>query len=766
MNTLKSRIDNNSSDDGATGRGTKFFRPHERESSVPFFQARLPVGPVHDRFEQEADTVANGIMHTPQAPRQLQASPTPVPLQRMCAACENENEEKQAGLQRKAHAGAEITEAPPLVNQVLQRQGHPLDTPTRTFMEQRIGYDFSQVRVHTGTQEAQSAQGIAAQAYTSGNHIVFNHGQYQPHTPAGKKLLAHELTHTVQQQSSVKRLPIQRSPHPPQRSDCAAQDDYIRLIVVNQETPQTLTIFWNASGQTETDTCSTGKGTCCVGNTASDDVVGAQTAASRQSGSHWTPIGVRTMARIINLGAADQRRYWSEFDDPRDIAIHAYNVFDGTPLSHGCVRTSVEMARKVYCGSMTGRTRVEVRGFARPRCNHPAIQNEWLGDGITTIPRCRAQSGLGTEVERLQRVPPGLLNQPVIDAFRIALGQARSVTAATAAAQTAGTNLWTTSHGTGTGSSLVVDDRPLYWTRNFIIRELREWTPVYTVSASARQQMIDTFEQTSRGLNITTLAPVPAGTKRILITGFDPFGMDDPWGRAGAVSGMTVGNTSGAVILALDGRTITGARCDARIQGAMMPVRYADFNQGVVENYTRNFIQSGNTADMIITISRNRDDGVFELERFAARARGGHPDNAGQSSNQAALNQSMARLYPGSTHREEFTTSTLPRSSMQPHSSVRLDDTYDAHLPGGTHIDQTTHSTPPPNAISDRGSGGDFLSNEIFYRVSMLQLNEGTHIPMGHLHVPAGTHAEYPAVVGRVRQIIISALDHSLCPPV
>jgi hypothetical protein len=167
---------------------------------------------------------------------------------------------------------------------------------------------------------------------------------------------------------------------------------------------------------------------------------------------------------------------------------------------------------------------------------------------------------------------------------------------------------------------------------------------------------------------------------------------------------------------------------------------------------------------MIITISRNRDDGIYELEKFAARARGAHSDNDAQSGTQSSLDSSLVRIHGAGTRTDEFTQSTLPRSGMTSGTTVVTDDTYQGHLPGGALIDETTNPTPPSNAISDRGSGGDFLSNEIFYRVSLLQLNQQTHIPMGHLHVPAGTQAEYQAIVNTVRQIITRALNNSLCP--
>jgi hypothetical protein len=82
---------------------------------------------------------------------------------------------------------------------VLREGGHPLDAQTRAFFEPRFGHDFSNVRLHTGGQAAESAHSIQALAYTAGNHIVFGTQQYQPSTEQGRQLLAHELTHTIQQ---------------------------------------------------------------------------------------------------------------------------------------------------------------------------------------------------------------------------------------------------------------------------------------------------------------------------------------------------------------------------------------------------------------------------------------------------------------------------------------------------------------------------------------------------------------------------------------
>lgn len=105
-------------------------------------------------------------------------------------------------LQRQASSAAAVDAAPPVVHDVLQTPGQPLDASTRGFMEQRFGHDFGKVRVHTDSRAAESAQAVNAVAYTVGRDVVFGAGQYAPHNREGQRLLAHELTHVVQQAGS------------------------------------------------------------------------------------------------------------------------------------------------------------------------------------------------------------------------------------------------------------------------------------------------------------------------------------------------------------------------------------------------------------------------------------------------------------------------------------------------------------------------------------------------------------------------------------
>lgn len=113
-----------------------------------------------------------------------------------CAACQAQ----QTTVQRSADAGGtEQLAIPPVVHETLSAPGQPLDPTTRAFMEPRFGKDFGRLRVHNDAQAAASARAIDARAYTVGRHLVFGAGQYAPHAADGKRLLAHELAHVVQQ---------------------------------------------------------------------------------------------------------------------------------------------------------------------------------------------------------------------------------------------------------------------------------------------------------------------------------------------------------------------------------------------------------------------------------------------------------------------------------------------------------------------------------------------------------------------------------------
>jgi len=206
-------------------------------------QAKLTVNQPGDRFEQEADRVAETVMRMPDP-----GAGTPPSIQRMCTGCEEEvnrsqpsslstidesvvarqiklndfagsepvedtdEEARPIAAQRKSGQGAisqaaqQPTVAPGSAQSIEtagRSGGQRLPPDTRQFMESRFGHDFGQVRLHTDARSADLAGDLCARAYTIGTDIAFGTGQYAPETSIGRRLLAHELAHVVQQRQGA-----------------------------------------------------------------------------------------------------------------------------------------------------------------------------------------------------------------------------------------------------------------------------------------------------------------------------------------------------------------------------------------------------------------------------------------------------------------------------------------------------------------------------------------------------------------------------------
>ncbi len=159
-------------------------------------QAKMQVSQPGDPAELEAEHMADAVT------RQPSSSPVAAPC--ACSGSGQPCEEcgKSSGVHRSGNGVTARTpsqSATRAVQSVVGGSGHTLDSASRAFFEPRFGRDFGQVRLHTGSQAAESAQAIRARAYTHGSDIVFNHGEYQPSTESGRHLLAHELTHVLHQ---------------------------------------------------------------------------------------------------------------------------------------------------------------------------------------------------------------------------------------------------------------------------------------------------------------------------------------------------------------------------------------------------------------------------------------------------------------------------------------------------------------------------------------------------------------------------------------
>lgn len=175
-------------------------------------QTKLAVGSVHDAAEAEADAMAAQALGEGGA-RGITPHPVRAAVQRKCACadsaekCDDCKEEEAKRVQRKATCNLPTSVAPAIVHRALRRSGQPLDAATRAYMEPRFGYDFSHVRIHSDAVAAQSAAAIRALAYTVNHSIVFSAGSYAPETASGRRLLAHELAHVIQQRSASALAP-------------------------------------------------------------------------------------------------------------------------------------------------------------------------------------------------------------------------------------------------------------------------------------------------------------------------------------------------------------------------------------------------------------------------------------------------------------------------------------------------------------------------------------------------------------------------------
>jgi hypothetical protein len=229
----------------ACGGGCPRCRAEEVSRAVGPVQTKLDVSTPGDLHEQEADRVADEILRLPDGADSAaeRVAPHDGPsVEREAAGggrLDAAGGGDGAGAQKlptseAVHAAGDL---PPGVREAVNSPGEPLDVATRAMMERRFGHDFDAVRVHTGETAARSARELEATAYTVGRELVFAEGKYTPTTTEGRHLIAHELTHVVQQSAargpaapaSVQRQPRQRSEAEikERKEACVAQTDEI-----------------------------------------------------------------------------------------------------------------------------------------------------------------------------------------------------------------------------------------------------------------------------------------------------------------------------------------------------------------------------------------------------------------------------------------------------------------------------------------------------------------------------------------------------------
>ncbi|MCW8878030.1 MAG: hypothetical protein OQK51_13340 [Kangiellaceae bacterium] len=284
------------------------------------------------------------------------------------------------------------------------------------------------------------------------------------------------------------------------------------------------------------------------------------------------------------------------------------------------------------------------------------------------------------------------------------------------------------------------DDRGLYWQRLKINRYIRAKSSHLKLSKIQREELINLFEKSSRGLN--DLSFKATTHKKIILTGFDPFLLD---------RNINQSNPSGVVAMLLDGMVLEHKGITAEINSFMVPVRYTDFDQGFVETSLAPYYIK-NDIDMITTVSMGRKD--FDLERFPGKRRSASaPDNNNLYSGGSKTSPIISKLGSRELSGKEFVEFSLPVEKMiEAQGKYKVIDNHQVSTLKKTFKPESLTELKGEIAVS--GSGGGYLSNEISYRSIRLKNELNSSIPTGHIHTPRIQQYDPQATSEITKQII------------
>ncbi|MXW54720.1 MAG: hypothetical protein F4X44_05020 [Gammaproteobacteria bacterium] len=354
-----------------------------------------------------------------------------------------------------------------------------------------------------------------------------------------------------------------------------------------------------------------------------------------------------------------------------------------------------------------------------------------------------SNSSLDTEESRLvsaRKELPDIANRfdPLLSKLYVAL--ADQATNAIELATRFGRALLLESINTPNSADLIVDDRSLYWSRLMGLVLIRT---ALSTRLSASPELIlkasELFERESRIRLNDTPDRAQAEKQPIFLSCFDPFTLDN---------NLAQSNPSAVIAFSLCRERI----CGHPVAVAVFPVRYDDFDAGIVESSFKPVFLS--SVRLVLTISMGRDR--FDLERFPGRRRSSSaPDNRGRI---GPVDNKPTPCMDG----PEFLEFSLPATSMSMekgdwkvvdnrHVSTEENGDFDA-----TSLVEITGQT----AVN--GSGGGFLSNEIAYRTLLLQAKLNRQFPLGHLHVPRISDYEPKTLsnmTSQTRSLIVAALE-------
>ncbi len=383
---------------------------------------------------------------------------------------------------------------------------------------------------------------------------------------------------------------------------------------------------------------------------------------------------------------------------------------------------------------------------------------------LTLSTTCVAATVEEQRLEKARADMPALFGslQSALDQFSASWPQFARIADAETRVAALGRQLFTLQRAS-VQSGAQADDRPLYWARLFVTRTLRDAATGFAADAATRETLVQVFERHSRGISDIDWQPRAPQRRRVFITGFDPFLLDRHINQS---------NPSGLAALMLDGKLLRAGDQEIEIEAVLIPVRYADFDQGLIENLLtplysetlyrerlyRETLGGAAQTDLVATISMGRRE--FDLERFPGRRRSAAaPDNLNVYSG-GSLSAPVVPLLNGALlDGPEFVEFSLPAAAMQSaQGPYKINDNCQVQTLEKSFCALSLADLH--DAIAVQGGGGGYLSNEISYRAIRLRDQLGVTLPVGHIHTPAIRQFEPETelqIVGQIEQMLRAA---------
>lgn len=289
------------------------------------------------------------------------------------------------------------------------------------------------------------------------------------------------------------------------------------------------------------------------------------------------------------------------------------------------------------------------------------------------------------------------------------------------------------------------DDRALYWARLKMSKALKASKPFNELFPMQQEKLLWKLELLTRGKQDVKFNK--KADKKILITGFDPFFLDRNIGQS---------NPSGVAALALDDLFITSDGRSAEIESLIIPVRFKDFDEGMIEELLTPYFKD---VDMIATISMGRSD--FDLERFPGLRRSAQaPDNLNVHTGASSKNPIIPMLRGERLDGPEFVKFSLPVDAMSTaRGPYKINDNHKITTLEGDREPKSLSELQ--GQISVQGAGGGYLSNEISYRSILLRDALNPSLPVGHIHTPRINGYEpgkSKAIVEQIKQMLTKSI--------